>query len=96
MAHVSFWAELFCRLTILVIIVVIKLANASGALGELSAGAVGVADAVNFLTITAVYCVVAGAGGVDHCLTDRAALLWDVVVVEFLGCDGGDGGEAEE
>lgn len=84
------------RLTILVVVIGGELANASGALGQLGAGAVGVADAVDFLTIAAVDGVVAVASRVDHGLADRAALAGDIVVVKFLCHDGADGGQAEE
>jgi hypothetical protein len=75
----------------------VELANTSRTLGQLSASALGVADAVNFLPV-AVEVVVASSSRVDHGLADRAALLGDVVVVEFLGQDGAaaQGGEADE
>ena len=83
-------------LTVLIVIVVSELANASGTLRQLGAGAVGVADAVDFLAIAAVDGVIAVASSVDHGLADRAALARNIVVVEFLSHDGADGGQAEE
>jgi hypothetical protein len=77
--------------TILLVVGIVELADASGALGELRAGAAGVADAVGFFAVS-VDCVIAGASGVDHGLADWAALRGDVVVVEFLGRDGVESG----
>jgi hypothetical protein len=88
------------RRTILVVVIVIivvgvELADARCAFGKLGAGTGGVADAVDFLAVTTVL-LVAGTGSVDHGLADSAALVWNVVVVEFLGCDGANGNEADE
>lgn len=92
--------DCWSRLTVLVVVIVVvvvgvELANAGRTFGELGAGALGVADAVDFLTVAAVG-VVAGASGVDHRLADRAALLRDIVVVKLLCRDRAESGEAEE
>jgi hypothetical protein len=55
--------------TILLIVIIVKQANTSGALGELRAGAAGVADAIGFFAV-AVDCVIASSSGVDHRLAD--------------------------
>ena len=83
-------------LTVLIVIIVSELANASGTLRQLGAGAVGVADTVDFLAIAAVDGVITVASSVDHGLADRAALARNIVVVELLCCDGADGSKAEE
>ena len=83
-------------LTVLIVIVVSELANASGTLRQLGAGAVGVADAVDFLAIAAVDGIITVASSVDHGLADRATFARDIVVVELLCCDGADGSKAEE
>jgi hypothetical protein len=80
---------------IVIIVVCIELANAGCAFGKLGAGTVGVADAVDFLAVTAVL-LVAGTSSVDHGLANSAALVRDIVVIEFLGYDGANGNEADE
>ena len=69
--------------------------NASSAFGQLGARPVGVADTVDFLTVTAVL-LVAGASSIDHGLAYSAALVWHVVVVELLSCNSANGNEADE
>lgn len=71
------------------------MANAGGAFGELGAGTGGVADAIDFLAVTTVL-LVAGTSSVDHGLANSTALVRNVVVVEFLGCDSANGNEADE
>lgn len=88
------------RRTVLVVVIVIivvgvELANAGSAFGKLGAGAGGVADAIDFLAVTTVL-LVAGTGSVDHSLANSTALVWHVVVVEFLGGDSANGNEADE
>ena len=77
------------------IVVGVELANASSTYRKLGASAVGVADAIDFLAVTAVG-LVASASSIDHGLADSAALVWNVVVVELLGCDGANGNKADE
>jgi hypothetical protein len=55
--------------TILLVIIVVELADTGGALGELRAGTAGVADAIDFFTVT-VDRVIAGASSVDHALAN--------------------------
>ena len=69
--------------------------DASSAFGQLGARAVSVADAIDFLAVTAVL-LVTSASSIDHGLADSAALVWNIVVVELLGCNGADGNEADE
>jgi hypothetical protein len=82
-------------IVVIVIVVGVELADASRAFGKLGAGTVGVADAINFLTVTAVG-LVTSTSSVDHGLADSSALRWDVVVVELLGGNGANCNEADE
>lgn len=83
------------RRTVLIVIIVVELADASCALWQLGAGTVGVANTVDFLTVT-VKVLITSASSIHHRLADSAALGWDVVVIEFLRGDGTNGNQADE
>ena len=83
------------RRTILIVIIVVELADASCALWQLGAGTVGVANTVDFLTVT-IEVLITGASSIHHRLANSAALGWDVVVIEFLRGDGANGNQADK